>query len=73
MGRSLFGRVKEVATVRSLDVVLPVRQGESQESRQVRLRVVPRPDRPVAELPVRLGLELPSAPKLVQNEVEKNG
>jgi transposase len=65
--------VKEVATVRSMDVVLPVRQNESQESREVRLRVVARPDRPVAELLVRLRLELPSIPKLVQNVVEKNG
>jgi transposase len=65
--------VKEVATVRSMDVVLPVKPNESQEGHEVRLRVVARPDRPVAELLVRLGLELPSAPKLVQNVVEKNG
>jgi len=65
--------VKEVATVRSMDVVLPVRPDQNQEQHQVRLRVVARPDRPVAELLVRLGLELPSAPKLVQNVVEKNG
>jgi transposase len=65
--------VKEVATVRSMDVVLPVKQTESQQSHEVRLRVVARPDRPVAELLVRLGLELPSAPKQVQNVVEKNG
>jgi transposase len=65
--------LKEVATVRSLDVVLPVKETESQATREVRLRVVARPDRPVAELLVRLGLELPSAPKMVQNVVEKNG
>jgi len=65
--------VKEVATVRSLDVVLPVKEPESEQTREVRLRVVARPDRPVAELLVRLGLDLPSAPKLVQNVVEKNG
>jgi transposase len=65
--------IKEVATVRSMDVVLPVRQNESQQLREVRLRVVARPDRPLAELLVRLGLELPSIPKLVQNVVEKNG
>jgi transposase len=65
--------IKEVATVRSMDVVLPVRQNESQQLSEVRLRVVARPDRPVAELLVRLGLELPSIPKLVQNVVEKNG
>jgi len=65
--------VKEVGTVRSMDVVLPVKPSETQESREVRLRVVARPDRPVGELLVRLGLELPGAPKLVQNVVEKNG
>jgi transposase len=65
--------VKEVATVRSLDVVLPVKPKDNQETHEVRLRVVARPDRPVTELLVRLGLELPSAPKLVQNVVEKNG
>jgi len=65
--------LKEVATVRSMDVVLPVKATESQEMREVRLRVVARPDRPVAELLVRLGLELPNVPKLVQNVVEKNG
>ncbi len=65
--------LKEVATVRSMDVVLPVKQSQSQQTRELRLRVVARPDRPVAELLVRLGLELPSAPKLVQNVVEKNG
>jgi transposase len=65
--------LKEVATVRSMDVVLPVKETESQETRDVRLRVVARPDRMVAELLVRLGLDLPSLPKLVQNVVEKNG
>jgi hypothetical protein len=65
--------LKEVATVRSLDVVLPVKETENQTTREVRLRVVARPDRPVAELLVRLGLELPNVPKLVQNVVEKNG
>ena len=65
--------VKEMATVRSLDVVLPVKEPESEQTREMRLRVAARPDRPVAELLVRLGLDLPSAPKLVQNVVEKNG
>jgi hypothetical protein len=64
--------VKEVATVRSMDVVLPIRDPSNTEIRRVRLRVVARPDWPVAELLVRLGLDLPSAPKLVQNVVEKN-
>jgi transposase len=63
--------LKEVATVRSLDVVLPVKETESQTTHEVRLRVIARPDRPVAELLVRLGLDLPTAPKIVQNVVEK--
>jgi transposase len=65
--------IKEVATVRSLDVILPVKEADSQETRDLRLRMVARPDRPVAELLVRLGLDLPHAPKLVQNVVEKIG
>ena len=64
--------VKEVATVRSMDVVLPVREEPTAPVRPLRLRVVARPDRSVAELLVRLGLDLPGAPKLVQNVVEKN-
>jgi transposase len=64
--------LKEVATVRSLDVILPIKETGSQPMREVRLRVVARPDRPVAELLVRLGLDLPGTPKMVQNVVEKN-
>lgn len=64
--------LKEVATVRSMDVVLPVREAEGQATREMRLRVVAKPDRPVAELLVTLGLDLPAAPKIVQNVVEKN-
>ena len=64
--------IQEFATVRSLDVVLPVKETQSQQTREFRLRVVARPDRPVAELLVRLGLDLPTAPKVMQNVVEKN-
>jgi len=63
--------IKEVATVRSLDVVLPVTAQGEDRATELRLRVVGRPDRPVAELLHRLGLELPSAPKIVQNVVPK--
>jgi transposase len=65
--------IKEVATVKSLDVVLPAKETQSGLSRQLRLRVVARPDRSVAQLLIRLGLELPTVPKAVQNVVEKNG
>lgn len=56
----------EVATVRSMDVVLPVK-----DHSELRLRVVSKPDQSVAELLVRLGVELPSRPKIFENIVEK--
>ncbi len=65
--------LKEVSTVRSLDVILPVKETENNQTRELRLRVVARPDRAVAELLVRLGLDLPQAPKIIQNVVQKNG
>lgn len=65
--------LKQITTVHSMDVVLPVKEPDTQQVRELRLRVVARPDRPVAELLVRLGLDLPSTPKTVQNVVEKNG
>lgn len=64
--------IKEVATIRSVDVVLPVREAESHQTHEMRLRIVARPDRMVAELLARLGLALPNVPKIVQNVVEKN-
>lgn len=63
--------IKEVSTVRSMDVVLPVQtEGEAQTA-DLHLRVVARPDRMVAELLQRLGLDLPTTPKIVQNVVPK--
>ena len=59
--------IKEVATIKSMDVVLPVKNGT-----ELRLRVVARPDKAVQELLNHLGLELPSAPKMIQNVVSKN-
>ena len=58
----------KVSTVRGIGVVLPVKETLSQQMREVRLRVVSRPDRLVAELLLRLGLDLPTTPKMVQNE-----
>ena len=58
--------IKEVSTVRIVDVILPVRdQGE------LNLRVVSRPDKQVALLLAHLGIELPSAPKIISNVVAK--
>lgn len=64
--------IKEIATVRSMDVVLPVREAQSNRTADLRLRVVARPDREVAFLLQRLGLEMPTLPKRIQNVVEKN-
>jgi len=56
----------EMGELRSMDVVLP-----TAEAGEVRLRVVARPEKPLARLLAQLGLELPSAPRLVENVVPK--
>ena len=61
--------IEEIATIKSMDVVLPVRRGE--ERTDVRLRVVARPERRVAELLTRLGLELPTRSRVLENVVQK--
>ena len=60
--------VGEVATVKSLDVVLPVKSAEAQS--ELRLRMVARPERMVAELLQRLGLYLPQRSRVVENAVQ---
>ena len=59
--------IKELATIKSMDVILPVKNGT-----ELRLRVVARPDKQVQKLIHHLGLELPTAPKTIQNVVSKN-
>ena len=61
--------VGEIATIKSMDVVLPVRS--DQEQAELRLRVVSKPDRMVAELLQRLDLHLPTRSKLIENVVQK--
>jgi transposase len=60
--------VGEIATVKSLDIVLPVKSAEGQT--ELRLRTVARPEQMVAELLHRLGLQLPEQSRVVQNAVE---
>jgi len=62
-GRQLLVEMGELC---SMDVVLP-----TAEAGEVRLRVVARPEKPLARLLAQLGLELPSVPKLVTNVVPK--
>jgi transposase len=60
--------VGEIATIKSLDIVLPVKTAEGQS--ELRLRTVARPERMVAELLQRLDLHLPEQSQVVQNAVE---
>jgi len=60
--------VEEIATIKSLDIVLPVKTAEGVS--ELRLRTVARPERLVAELLQRLGLHLPEQSRIVQNAVE---
>jgi transposase len=62
--------VEAVATIHSMDVVVPVKRGE--RTIDLRLRTVAKPDQDVAVLLAHLGLQLPKGTKLVQNVVEKN-
>jgi hypothetical protein len=49
-----------------MGVILPVKNRG-----QLRLPVVARPDKPVAQLLAHIGLALPTSPKIIQNVVEK--
>jgi hypothetical protein len=60
--------VGEIATIKSMDVVLPVKTGQTVTD--LRLRTVSRPERMVAELLQRLGMNLPEQNRIVQNAVE---
>jgi len=62
--------VEAVSTIRSVDVVVPVKRGD--HTIDLRLRTVAKPDEDVAILLAHLGLHLPKGTKLVQNVVEKN-
>jgi hypothetical protein len=57
--------VEEIATIKSMDVLLPVRRGDTLA--QLRLRCVSRPERRVAELLVRLGLDLPTRSRILED------
>jgi hypothetical protein len=58
----------ELDQLSSLDVVLPTR-----ELGEVRLRVVAKPEKELAQLLAHLGLELPRAPRIVEKVVQKIG
>ena len=59
--------LQELDELHSMDVVLP-----TATAGEIRLRMVARPEKPLANLLAHLGLELPRAPKIVENVVPKN-
>ena len=59
--------LKELDELRSMDVILP-----TLEAGDLCLRVVARPEKPLAYLLARLGLSLPNLPKTIENVVQKN-
>ena len=66
MGNCARQLLLELDELRSMDVVLP-----TQEAGEIRLRIVAKPDKPLAQLLVRLGIELPNVPKVIANVVPK--
>jgi len=55
--------VAEIATIKSMDVVIPVKRGD--QVAELSVRTVARPERRVAELLQRLGLELPKRNRIL--------
>jgi hypothetical protein len=57
--------IKQMDTIYSMDVVLPVK-----DKAEVRLRLVAKPEKLAADLLAHMGLQLPTRPKTIQNVVE---
>jgi transposase len=55
--------VAEISTIKSMDVIIPVKRGET--SAELTVRTVARPERRVAELLTRLDLELPARNRIL--------
>jgi transposase len=71
LGTNARKLINAFGTIKSMDVVVPVKRGNIELP--VRLRTVAKPEEDVAVLLAHLGLGLPSRSKTVQNVVEKNG
>jgi transposase len=55
--------VAEISTIKSMDVIIPVKRGE--DTAELTVRTVARPERRVAELLARLDLELPTRSRIL--------
>jgi hypothetical protein len=69
LGSSARKLLAEMATIKSMDVLLPVQRAETRT--ELRLRVVAKPEPHVAQLLAHLGLPLPTRSKIIENVVEK--
>lgn len=62
--------VKQVAEIKSIDVIVPVRRPTG--ATELRLRVVTTPEPATAQLLAHLGLRLPKGSRVIPNVVPKN-
>jgi hypothetical protein len=62
--------VKEMAGIKSMDVLIPVKRGQVET--RLRVRVVSTPEPPLAQLLGHLGLRLPKTARILTNVVPKN-
>lgn len=69
LGSCARQRVAAIATIRRMDIVLPLRHGE--QSLEIRLRTESKPERLVAGFLHRLDLRLPSRSRVVEKVVAK--
>ena len=63
--------IKEVASIKSVDVIVPVQRSGLRT--ELRLRVVTTPEPAAAQLLAHLGLRLPQGSRLVDHVVPKTG
>lgn len=68
LGNCARQALNEIDTIRSMDVVLPVK-----DKAEVRLRLVAKPEKLAADLLSKMQLRLPMRPKQIRNVVEKKG
>lgn len=61
--------IKQMAGIKSVDVILPVLRGAMRT--ELRLRVVATPEPATAQLLAHLGLRLPKGPRVIRNVVPK--
>lgn len=61
--------IDEISTIKSMDVVVPVKKGES--ATEARVRTVAKPERRVAELLTRLDLPLPKTNQIIAGSVHR--